>query len=100
MKGKTKTMNKKELADCVAKNVGVSQTTAMQITNEIFDVIADRMEAGEKVQIIGFGTFDIKQMSAKEGRNPRTGEKVHIPAHSAPAFRPGKQLKDRVSRAL
>ena len=93
-------MNKKELAERVAKSKGISRNLALDITNEIFDIIAESMEEEERVQIIGFGTFDIKLMSEKQGRNPHTGERILIPAHTGPTFRAGKQLKDRVTRTI
>lgn len=93
-------MTKAELAVCVAENTGISTQKAIGVTNEMFRVIAATLEQGEKVQIIGFGTFYAKELKEREGRNPHTGEKIKIPAHYVPGFKAGKQFKEQVQKAL
>lgn len=90
-------MTKAELAECVSESTGVPKTWAIKITNEIFETIIEQMACGQKVQIVGFGTFSVKLSEAREGRNPRTGDKIHVKAHCVPRFKPGKQMKDKVS---
>lgn len=89
-------MNKSELVDLVAEKVGLSKKQSEQTVNTVFDGIADSLARGDKVQLVGFGTFEVRQRKAREGRNPATGEKISIPALAVPAFKPGKALKDKV----
>lgn len=96
-------MNKTELAEKLAKKCELTQTKASEIIDSIFStksgegIIAVELDAGRKVAITGFGTFETRHRKAREGRNPATGEKIQIPATTVPAFRPGKGLKDRVA---
>ena len=95
-------MNKKEMAEKLAKKTGISNAKALEVVNEIFDtspgngIIAIELDAGRKVQIPGFGTFLTKRRPARKGRNPQTGKEITIEARTVPVFRPGKGLKDRV----
>ncbi|MCB7306361.1 HU family DNA-binding protein [Bariatricus massiliensis] len=91
-------MTKAELAAIVAQNTETSTNTTMNVTNEILKVISEKLAQGEKIQLVGFGTFDTKQVKAREGRNPHNGEILQIPAHKSPRFRPGKQLKEMVQQ--
>jgi len=94
-------MNKAELVDQVAEACGLSRKDAYQVLDALFatdprrGVIANALEAGEKVQITGFGTFQLRERKARSGRNPRTGETIEIPASRVPAFSAGRSLKDR-----
>ena len=89
-------MNKNELIAAVAEAAGVSKKDADAVVKATFEQIANAMVAGEKVQLIGFGTFETRERGARTGKNPRTGETVTIAACKAPAFKAGKALKDAV----
>ncbi len=88
-------MNKSELVSAVAAN-GLSKKDAEVAVNAVFGAISDALANGDAVQLIGFGTFSVKERAAREGRNPRTGETVKIAASKVPAFKAGKGLKDKV----
>lgn len=90
-------MNKTELIAAVAQNAGVTKKDAEQIVNATFETIAAQLAKGEKVQLAGFGSFEVKTREARIGRNPRTNEAMEIPASKSPAFKPSKTLKDAVS---
>ena len=90
-------MNKNELVSAVAKQAELSKKDAGLAVEAVFDTIAKALEKGDKVQLIGFGTFDVSERAAREGRNPRTGETMKIAASKAPRFKAGKALKDRVN---
>ncbi|CAO3445855.1 DNA-binding protein HU-beta [Azospirillum argentinense] len=87
-------MNKNDLVAHVADAVGLSKTDAIKAVDAVFDGIADSLRNGEEVRLVGFGTFAVSERAASEGRNPRTGEKIAIPASKQPKFKPGKTLKD------
>lgn len=89
-------MTKVELAGCVAESTGCPKPLALEITNRIFNTIIEQMADGNKVQIIGFGTFSTKRIDSREARNPRSGERIQVQAHNVPRFKPGKQLKEKV----
>ena len=91
-------MNKTELIAAVAEAAGVSKKDAAAVIDATFDTIAAKMAAGEKVQLIGFGTFETRERAAREGHNPLTNEKVTIAACKVPAFKAGKALKDNVNK--
>ena len=91
-------MNKTELAAAVAAKAEFSKKDAEKAVNAIIDSIAEALESGDKVQLVGFGTFEVRQREAREGKNPRTGEEITIPASKAPAFKAGKALKDSVNK--
>ncbi len=89
-------MNKTQLVDLVAEKGGLSKKTSKNAVEAVLDGIAGSLAKGEKVQLVGFGTFEVRQRKAREGRNPATGEKIKIKALKVPAFKPGKALKDKV----
>jgi DNA-binding protein HU-beta len=89
-------MNKGELVDQIAENANVTKKEADAILTAMLDVILETVAKGEKVTLVGFGTFEARDRQAREGRNPSTGEPIKIPATRVPAFSAGKQFKDRV----
>ncbi len=89
-------MNRQDLVAAVAKSAELSKKDADAAVKAVFDTIADALAEGDKIQLIGFGTFDVAERAAREGRNPRTGETMKIEASKAPRFKAGKALKDRV----
>ena len=91
-------MNKNELVAKVADQSGLSKKDAEKALAAVIDTITAALVAGDKVQIVGFGTFETKQREARTGRNPRSGETIEIPAASLPAFKAGKALKDAVAK--
>lgn len=91
-------MNKTELINEVAKKCGISKKDAEKAVNATVDTIADTLAAGDKVQLVGFGSFEAKTREARMGRNPRTKEAVEIPAATVPVFKAGKALKDKVAK--
>ena len=90
-------MNKVDLVSAVAKQAELSKKDAGLAVEAVFDAISEALEKGDQVQLIGFGTFDVSERAAREGRNPRTGETMKIAASKAPRFKAGKALKDRVN---
>ena len=90
-------MNKTELIAAVAQAANVSKKDAAAVVDATFETIAAAMAKGEKVQVIGFGTFEARERAAREGLNPQTKEKVQIEACKVPAFKAGKALKDTVN---
>lgn len=89
-------MNKAELVSMVADKASLSKKDAEKAVAAVFDSIQESLTAGEKVQLVGFGTFEIRERGARTGRNPRSGATIEIPASKVPAFKPGKALKDAV----
>ncbi|MEA4892066.1 MAG: HU family DNA-binding protein [Peptococcaceae bacterium] len=89
-------MNKAELVSMVAEKTGLSKKDAEKAVAAVFDSIQESLTAGEKVQLVGFGTFETRERGARTGRNPRSGATIEIPASKVPAFKPGKALKDAV----
>ena len=89
-------MNKTQLIDAVAASAELSKKDAGAAVASVFDEITKAMAAGDKVQLIGFGTFEVRERSARTARNPQTGEEIKIAATKAPAFKAGKALKDAV----
>lgn len=90
-------MNKTELIAAVAAATGVAKKDAAAVVDATFDVITKKLAEGDKIQLVGFGTFETRERAAREGLNPQTKEKVTIAACKAPAFKPGKALKDAVN---
>ena len=90
-------MNKTELINAVAKNAELSRKDADKAVNAAFDAITAALKAGEKVAVVGFGAFEIKERAARTARNPRTGEEIEIAASKAVSFKAGKALKDEVN---
>jgi DNA-binding protein HU-beta len=91
-------MNKEGLVDNVAAATGETRKQVLQVLDAILAGITDALRRDEKVTLVGFGTFQVRTRAAREGRNPRTGEKIQIPARKAPAFTAGKDLKTELSR--
>jgi DNA-binding protein HU-beta len=90
-------LNKAELIGSVAEKAGMSKKDAEKAFNAVFASVSDALANGEKVQLVGFGTFEVRERAARTGRNPQTGEEIQIAASRVPAFRAGKVLKDSVS---
>lgn len=90
-------MNKMELVAGIAEKADLSKKDAEAALEGMILTVAEALEAGEKVQLVGFGTFDVGTRKARTGRNPRTGEEIEIPASKLPRFKAGKSLKDRVN---
>jgi DNA-binding protein HU-beta len=89
-------MNKGELVDAIADKVSVSKKNVEVVLTAALDVIVDAVSAGDRVTLVGFGSFEPRERQAREGRNPRTGDKMIIPATKVPAFSAGKQFKEKV----
>lgn len=89
-------MNKTDLVNAVAESSELSKKDASKAVDAVFQTIMDSLKDGEKVQIIGFGNFEVRDRAARKGRNPQTGEEIEIPASKVPAFKAGKALKDAV----
>lgn len=89
-------MNKTELINAVTEATELSKKDATKAVEAVFDTITGALKDGDKVQLIGFGNFEVRTRSARKGRNPQTGEEIEIPESKVPAFKPGKALKDAV----
>lgn len=89
-------MNKKELSQELATRMGLTSKASSELVDATLEVIAERLAEGDKVSLSGFGTFEVRERSARTGRNPQTGEPMEIDARKSPAFRAGKQLKEVV----
>ena len=92
-------MNKTELITVVAQKTDLSKRDAERVVKTVFDTITEELAKGDKVQVIGFGTFEVRERQAREGRNPQNGESITIAASKSPAFKAGKALKDAVANA-
>lgn len=90
-------MNKTELIAAVAEKTELSKKDAEKAIKAFTDVVAEELKKGEKIQLVGFGTFEVAERPAREGRNPRTGETMPIAASKAPKFKAGKALKDMLN---
>ncbi len=90
-------MNKTELVAAIAEKASLSKKDSEKALKAFIDVVSDELKKGEKVQLVGFGTFEVIERAAREGRNPLTGEKMQIKASKAPKFKAGKALKDAVN---
>ena len=90
-------MNKTQLIDVVASKTGLKKKEAEAVVAATFEAVEEALMAGEKVQLIGFGTFEVKERAARTGRNPKTKEAIEIPASKAPQFKAGKALKDAIA---
>ncbi|QUY45767.1 HU family DNA-binding protein [Acaryochloris marina] len=89
-------MNKGELVDAIAESTGVTKKQADTTLSAAIETIMDAVSSGDKVTLVGFGSFEARDRKAREGRNPKTGEKMTIPASKAPAFSAGKLFKEKV----
>ena len=90
-------MNKAELIAAVAEKAELSKKDAEKAVKALTDVISEELVKGEKIQLVGFGTFEVSERAAREGRNPKSGEIMNIPASKTPKFKAGKALKDMVN---
>lgn len=89
-------MNKNDLVTAVANSAGLSKSDAGKAVDAVFDAITSALKGGDEVRLVGFGTFSVASRAASEGRNPRTGDKITIPASKQPKFKAGKGLRDAV----
>ena len=89
-------MNKTELISEVAQKANITKKDADKIVNAFFATVESALKAGDKVQLVGFGTFEVRERQARKGRNPQTGQEISIPATKVPAFKAGNALKDAV----
>lgn len=89
-------MNKTELVEVVAKKMGTTKKEAEAAVSAFTETVKEALAEGKKVQLVGFGSFEVRERSARKGRNPQTGEEMDIPATKVPAFKPGKGFKDVV----
>ncbi len=90
-------MNKAELVAAIADRTELSKKDAEAALKAFTDVVAEELKKGEKIQLVGFGTFEVSERAARTGRNPQTGAEMEIPASKSPKFKPGKALKDMVN---
>ncbi len=90
-------MNKAELVSAIADKAELSKKDAESALKAFTDVVTEELQKGEKIQLVGFGTFEVSERAARTGRNPQTGEEMTIPASKAPKFKAGKALKDLVN---
>lgn len=91
-------MNKMELISAIAEKAEISRKDAEKVLNATVESITEALQTGEKVQLIGFGSFEVKSREARVGRNPKTREAIQIPASKTPVFKAGKALKDKVAK--
>lgn len=91
-------MNKGELIEAIVAKTGATKKDAEAIVKATFDTITEAMVKGDKVSLIGFGNFEVRERAARTGKNPQTGAEIKIAACKAPAFKPGKALKDAVNK--
>ena len=91
-------MNRNELIAQVAQAAGLTRKDATAAVASVFEAVSNALAAGDKVSLPGFGTFEVREHAARTARNPRTGDAIEGPASKAPAFKPGKTLKDAVNK--
>ena len=91
-------MNKTELVSAMAERLGASKKHSEEALTVALDLITEALAEGEKVQLVGFGSFEVRERAPRIGRNPRTKEQIKIPASKLPVFKPGKALKDAVAK--
>jgi Bacterial nucleoid DNA-binding protein len=90
-------MNKAELVAAIAEKTELSKKDSEKALKAFIDVVTEELTKGEKIQLVGFGTFEVSERAAREGRNPQTGKTMKIAASKAPKFKPGKALKDVIN---
>lgn len=90
-------MNKTDLVKAISEKTGVSQKDSDAVVKAFTEVVAEELKKGEKIALVGFGTFEVSERAAREGINPATGKKIKIAASKAPKFKAGKALKDTVN---
>ena len=91
-------MNKSDLVAVVAEKLGATKRDAEASLNAVVEAITESLVKGEKIQLVGFGSFEVRKRAARKGRNPQTKEEIKIPASKAPVFKAGKALKDLVNK--
>lgn len=91
-------MNKTELVDSIAEKSGLSKKDSEKALSALIDSVEEALVSNDKVQLVGFGSFEVKQRAARKGRNPQTMEEIDIPESKVPAFKAGKDLKDMLNR--
>ena len=91
-------MNKAELIAAIAAKTGATKKSAEEAVNAFVEVVTEQLKKGDKVQLVGFGSFEVIKRAARKGRNPQTKEEIKIPASKAPKFKAGKALKDLVNK--
>ncbi len=91
-------MNKAELVEAMATKTGETKKSAEASLNAFVEVVTDSLKKGEKIQLVGFGSFEVRKRAARKGRNPQTKEEIKIPASKAPVFKAGKALKEIVNK--
>ena len=91
-------MTKQEMIEKIAAKTGETKKLADDTVKAFVEVVTEALAAGDKVQLVGFGTFEVRERAARTGKNPQTGEALEIPASKAPAFKAGKALKDAVNK--
>ncbi len=91
-------MNKSDLIAAIAAKTGETKKSAEATVNAFVDVVTETLVKGDKVQLVGFGSFEVRKRAARKGRNPQTKEEIKIPASKAPVFKAGKALKDLVNK--
>jgi DNA-binding protein HU-beta len=95
-KSREEFMNKKELVECIADAAGISKADAEKALNGTLAAIADALKKGDKVTLIGFGTFSVSKRDARQGRNPQTGAAIKIPAKNVVRFKAGSKLSEKI----
>jgi DNA-binding protein HU-beta len=90
-------MNKAELVAAIAAKTGETKKAAEETVNAFVSTVTEALKKGEKVQLVGFGSFEVRKRAARKGRNPQTKEEIKIPASKAPVFKAGKALKDTIN---
>ena len=90
-------MNKTQLIDKIAENADITKASAGRAVDAIIEAVSDSLKSGDTVQLVGFGTFSVRERSARTGRNPQTGKEISIPAAKVPGFKAGKALKEAVN---
>lgn len=90
-------MNKTELVAAIAEKTGLTKKDAEGAVKAFTDTVAEQLKAGDKIQLVGFGTFEVAERAARTGQNPQTGKAIEIPASKAPKFKAGKALKDSLN---
>ena len=91
-------MNKAQLIDAMSKETNLTKKDVESVLNSFVNVVSNQLAKKDKVQLIGFGTFETRKRSARTGRNPQTGKELKIPASTVPAFKAGKALKEKVNK--
>lgn len=90
-------MNKTELIEAMANKTGETKKVTEETINAFVEVVKETLKKGDKIQLVGFGTYEVRHRAARKGHNPQTGAEIDIPASKMPAFKPGKALKDEVN---